>query len=356
MKIPWAIPNIRQEDIDYVKNVLDSGWYTMGKEVKLFEEKMAEYVGRNHAIAVNNGTSALEVLLRTLDIGHGDEVIVPATSYIASATSVSLVGANPVFIDVDDKMTIDPEFIEDVITERTKAVMAVDTTGSPCNYDFLLKKCEEYDVKLILDGAQSLGSTYNNKSCLSYGLMSTTSFHAAKILTTVEGGMIFTDDDDLAKKARKIRGQGESSTKYVHDSLGGNYRMTNISAGFGIKQLERYEDTLKERAKKVEYYKKLLIHIVDFLHIRDEGTTCNFIFPLFYEDRENLAEFLNRNGIETRKVYPLTIPQQPVYNIKKRYPTAEWFCKRSLSVPLYADLTFEQIEYVCEKIKEFVIV
>lgn len=354
MKIPWAIPNIRQEDIDYVKNVLDSGWYTMGKEVKLFEEKMAEYVGRNYAIAVNNGTSALDVLLRTLDIGHGDEVVVPAVSYIASATSVSLVGANPIFVDVDDKMTINHEFIDDVITEKTKAVMAVDLTGSPCDYDALLKKCNEYDICLIIDGAQSLGSTYNDKSCLSYGLMGITSFHAAKILTTVEGGMVFTDDDELAKKARAIRNQGETGETYVHEYLGGNYRMTDISAAFAIKQLERFEETLRDRERKVEYYKTLLTKIVEFLKVREEGTSCNFIFPIFLKEREKLSKFLKTNGIDTRKIYPMIIPQQPVYKVKKSYPMAEWFCKYNLSLPLYAGLSFEQIRYICDRIKEFV--
>jgi dTDP-4-amino-4,6-dideoxygalactose transaminase len=352
MKIPWAIPNIRTKDIDYVKTVLDSRWYTMGKQVKLLEKNTAEYVGRKQAIAVNNGTAALEVMLRTMGISHGDEVIVPAISYIASATSVSLVGAKPIFADVDKTMTINPDCLDDKITDRTKAVMAVDLTGSPCNYDKLLKKCKEYDIELIVDGAQSLGSTYKGKSCLSYGLMSSTSFHAAKILTTVEGGMIFAEGE-LAKKARAIRNQGEGDTKYIHEYLGGNYRMTDISAAFAIKQLEVYDKTLRDRSNKVEYYKKLLSGLVDFLNIRDKGKTCNFIFLIFIEEREKLANFLKANGIDTRKIYPKTIPQQPIYNIKKSYPSAEWFCKHSLSLPLYSDLRFEQIKYVCDKIKEF---
>jgi len=353
--IPWAVPDIQKEDIEYVKNVLDSGWYTMGEKVKLFEEKLADYVGREHAIAVNNGTSALQVLLMTMGIGPGDEVIVPALSYIASATSISLVGAKPVFVDVDNFMTIDSNGITDeIITSKTKAVMAVDLTGSPCDYDSLLKKCDEYGLPLIVDGAQSLGSTYKTKQCLSYGLMSTTSFHAAKILTTVEGGMVFTDDDKLAEKARSIRGQGETDVKYIHRYLGGNYRMTDVSASFGIKQAERYDETLRNRAKKVAYYKKLLDGIVDFLDIRKEGTTCNFMFPIFHERRDEIADFLGASGIETRKVYPKTIPQQPVYNIKKEYPVAEWFCKNTLSLPLYGGLRFEEIKYICDKIREFV--
>jgi len=353
MHVPWAIPNITSDDVEYVKGILDSGWYTMGKVVKLLENNMSQYVQRKHAIAVNTGTSALEVLLRTLDISHGDEVIVPAFSYIASATSISLLGATPVFVDVDKTMTIDPAKIEDAISKKTKAVMAVDLCGCPCNYDALTRLCHDHDVELLVDGAQSLGSTYRGKSCISYGTMATTSFHAAKILTTVEGGMVFTDDDDLAEKARAIRNQGESDVKYVHSYLGGNFRMTDLSAGFAIPQLERYEKTLEERRKKVALYKQLLDSLVETVVIRKEGRSCNFIFPIFHEQRDKLAEYLKDQGVDTRKIYPMTIPQQPIYRNPKTFPIAEWFCQRTVSLPLYADLTSGQIEFVCEKIKEF---
>jgi len=353
MRIPWAIPNITPDDVEYVRDILDSGWYTMGKVVKLLEDNMAQYVGRNHAIAVNNGTSALEVLLRTLDISHGDEVIVPAYSYIASATSLNLLGATPVFVDVDKSMTIDPTKIEEAITAKTKAVMAIDLCGCPCDYDALIKTCQEHDIKLLVDGAQSLGSTYRGKSCISYGTMATTSFHAAKILTTVEGGMVFTNDNGLAEKARAIRSHGESEVKYVHSYLGSNFRMTDLLAGFAIPQLARYEKTLEERGKKVALYKELLESIVDTVEIRKEGRSCNFIFPIFHEQRDELIEYLRKDGIDTRKIYPMTIPQQPIYRNPKKFPMAEWFCQRTVSLPLYADLTSGQIEFVCEKIKEF---
>ena len=354
MNVPWAIPNIKDEDIRYVKQVLDSGWYTMGKQVKKLEEDMSKYVGVKNAIATNNGTTALEVMFRTVNIKPGDEIIVPAHSYIASATAVRLVGATPVFVDVDMYMNIDPESINDAITDKTKAVLAVDLTGNPCDYDKLENKCKENDIMLLVDGAQSLGSTYKNKSCIANGIMSTTSFHAAKVLTTVEGGMVFTNNNELAEIARAIRTQGESGEKYVHKYLGGNYRMTDISAAFAIKQLERYNITLKERKAKVDYYKKLLGDVVAFVDARQESISCNFIFPILHYDCDGLAKFLNENGIGTRRIYPMTIPQQPIFNVKKSYPLAEWFCQKTLSLPLYADLTFKQIEYVCDKVKEHV--
>jgi len=354
MEIPWAIPNIVSEDVEYVKEILDSGWYTMGKEVKKLEKMMEEYTDRKHAIAVNNGTSALEVMLRSLKIGAGDEVIVPALSFVATATAVSLVRAEPVFVDINENITIDIEEIDDALTNKTKAVICVDFAGTPCEYNRLIKKCNHHNIHLLVDGAHSLGSKYRNKSCLSYGLMSTTSFHAAKIFTTVEGGMIFTDDAVLAKKARAIRSHGEINKKYIHEFLGGNFRMTDITAGFGIQQMKRYNKTLKERAEKVDYYKKLLSRKIDFLDINNKEKVCNnFLFLVFNEKRDVLAEFLKKNGIDTRKHYPKTIPQQPIYNVKKSFPIAEKYCNTSLALPLYGELSNYQIEYVCEKIIEF---
>ena len=354
MDVPWAIPNIVSEDIEYVKKILDSGWYTMGKEVQKLEKIMEKYTSRKHAIAVNNGTSALEVMLRTMDIQYGDEVIVPALSFVATATSVSLVGATPVFCDVNKNITIDVDKIDEVMTDKTKAVIAVDFAGTPCEYSELVEKCEQNDIDLFVDGAHSLGSKYNGKSCLSYGVISTCSFHAAKIFTTVEGGVVFTDDKDLAEKASAIRSHGETDEKYVHRFLGGNFRMTDIVAGFGIKQMQRYETTLVEREKKVNLYKQLLTGKIEFLDIKDTDKICdNFLFLVFDEKRDMLADFLKKKGIDTRKQYPLTIPQQPIYNEKRRYPLAEKYCKTSLSPPLYAELTDEKIEYICEKISEF---
>ena len=184
------------------------------------------------------------------------------------------------------------------------------------------------DIFLLVDGAHSLGSKYKSESCLKFGEMSTTSFHAAKIFTTVEGGMVFTDNDSYDRIARAVRTHGETDKKYVHEYLGGNYRMTDIAAGFGIKQMERYKETLKKREEKVQYYKKKLSNIIDYLDIKNKDKICdNFLFLVIDEKRDELAEFLKKEGVDTRKQYPMTIPQQPIYKNSKSYPNAEYFCK-----------------------------
>lgn len=346
--IRWSEPNIKKEDIEYVKNVLNSDWYTMGEQVKLLEEKMSKITQRKYAVAINNGTSAISIALRMLNVGIGDEVIVPALSYVATATAVSLLGAKPVFADINTSITIDPQEIDRLVTSKTKAIMCVDFGGSPCNHTLIKEKGEEHQIPVLVDGAQSFGSFHNKKPCLSYGDISITSFHVAKQITTIEGGMLFTEDKDIYEKLKSFRNQGEGNIKYVHDSFGANYRMTDILASFAIKQLDRYITTLAERKLLVKTYENNLKNVVDFLNLDNTGY---FAFFIFSEYRDKIAKYLLNNNVETRH-YPKTIPQQPIYNIKRSYPEAEWFCKTALLLPVYNKLKINDIIYICDKIKE----
>lgn len=345
--IPWAVPNTKKEDIDYVKKVLDSGWFTMGKEVESLEDSLSKYTYRDYAIAVNNGTSALIVALRAMGIGHSDEVIVPATSFISTATAVSLVGAKPMFVDVGDDMCIDVEKVKP--SKKTRAIIAVDFSGNPCNHHGLRSISDEFNIPILLDGAHSLGSTYDNQPCLSYGNVSTVSFHAAKILTTIEGGMVFTDDGELAKRMRAIRTHGETDEKYVHKYLGGNYRMTDILAAFGIMQFRRLEQTLVNRSKKANLYRKIL---GDGFVKSKRGRSCDLFFMITPENRDDVASHLKNKGIDTRKMFPMAIPQQPIYHEFGSYPKAEWFCNRCLSLPLYDELPVRDIIKICKYVEE----
>jgi len=204
---------------------------------------LSNFLNIKYSIGVNNGTSALDIALKCLGISNGDEVIIPAMSYIATGNAVLYNNGKPIFVDVDDTFCINPFLIEEKITDRTKAIINIDFGGNPSNYTELIKISKKNNIPLIVDGAQSLGAKYHNKMCCSHGIINTTSFHSAKILTTIEGGMIFTNNKEFNLKARMIRNQGESS-KYIHDIIGNNYRMTDLVASIGNSQMKAFEKTI----------------------------------------------------------------------------------------------------------------
>ncbi len=352
-KIPWSLPNINKNDIDSLNEVLNSGWFSMGPRVAKFEGKTSSYLGIDYSVAVNNGTAALDVALKCLDVREGDEVIIPALTYIATGNSVLYNNAKPVFVDIDDTLNIDTSLIEEEITDNTKAIINIDLGGNPSDYKELLRISKEYNIPLVVDGAQSFGSEYHGEKCCTHGLINTTSFHAAKILTTIEGGMLFTKDPEIYEKALSIRNQGEK-TKYIHQYIGNNYRMTDILAAFGVSQLDRFDETLKQRIKKVEYYKENL-YGVDIPDELPDTKNCYFFFLILVENRDKLNTYLNENGVETRITYPMPISEQPVFNgySDKIYPKAKEISEKVISLPIHHKLTYEQQSYIIEKINEF---
>lgn len=354
MKIPWAIPNIQKEDTDAILKVLDSDWLSMGSKVKEFEEKMAVYLNIKYATGVNNGTSALDVALKCLDIKKDDEVIIPALTYITTGNAVLYNNGKPVFVDVDETLNIDTNLIEEKITDKTKAIINVDLGGNVSNYRELLRISKQHEIPLIVDGAQSLGSKYHNTKCCTHGLINTTSFHIAKILTTVEGGMVFSNDKDINEKARVIRNQGESS-KYIHSCLGNNYRMMDLTAAIGCSQINRFDETLKDRKTKADYYRENLKNVE---YPKELPNTYNsyFFFLILVENRDKLNQHLNENGIGTRITYPLPINEQPIFKKYKKETctVAKNISKKVTSLPIYNKLTSEEQDYIIEKINSFI--
>ncbi|MBN1901430.1 DegT/DnrJ/EryC1/StrS family aminotransferase [Candidatus Sumerlaeota bacterium] len=352
--IPWAIPDIQEEDVQNVQKVLASGWFTMGKETRKFEESLEKYLHVRHAIAVNNGTAALDVALKCLNIGYGDEVIVPVMTYIATANIVRLNYGKPVFADIDETLNLNPESVEGKISPKTKAVISVDLGGNPADYENLIRITRKHNLSLIVDGAQSLGASFDGKKCCSHGIINTTSFHAAKILTTIEGGMLFTDDDRLDEIARAIRNQGETDKKYFHAYLGANYRMMDIIAAFGQKQIERFEDTLARRKKLISIYKQRLQGLCEFPRTLEKAVNSFFLLIILVDRRDELVFFLKRHGVDTRIAFPLLI-HQPVYGDygDETFPVAENLEKKVLSLPLYSKLKEDDIHYICDLIAKF---
>lgn len=353
MKIPWAKPNITKEDEAAVKRILETGWLSMGPEVNKFEDKMASYLNIKYAVAVNSGTAALDVALKCIGIKQGDEVIIPALAYIATGYAVLYNHSTPVFVDVDETLNIDTSLLEDRITNKTKAIINIDLGGNVSNYSALQRISKDNDLPLVVDGAQSLGSEYHGVKCCTHGKVNTTSFHAAKLLTTVEGGMVLTQDNNVCQQAKAIRNQGEVS-KFEHQFLGHNYRMIDLVAALGNVQIERIQETLKARKEKVDYYKNNLQNVRYPKELPDT-VNSNFLFLIFADNRDKLNKHLNKKGIDTRITYPMPINEQPVFRkySKEIFPIAKEVSQKVISLPLYHSLTRKEQDYIIKEINTF---
>lgn len=323
-----------------MKHVLDSKWLSMGPEVETFEQNMGKHLGIKHAIAVNNGTSAVDTMMKCIGITKGDEIIIPSLTYIATANAIIYNQGIPVYADVDTTLNLKPSSVKEYITDNTKAIMNIDYGGNPADYQGLQKIAKKHDILLITDGAQSLGSKYHGRPCIGHGLMTSTSFHQAKIMTTIEGGMVFTDDDDLAYKARCIRNQGQTA-RYIHTYLGNNYRMIDVIAAMGNTQLQRLPDTVYERHQKAMYYKEHL-QGVDYPIEHHNTYNSYFFFNIIVKHRDQLMNHLLKYGVETRCSIELS-PQ----------PYTKEIAHHLLALPLYNKLTLEEQNYVIRTVNDF---
>lgn len=351
--IPVARPCTGQEEIDAVRRVLGSGMLAQGRVTKGFEEKFAAYCGVKHAVAVNNGTAALHATLLAAGIGPGDEVIVPAFTFYATASSVSMCGARPVFADVDRKtFTLDPASVQENINPRTKAVTGVHLFGQSFDIRPILDTCEEKGIFLIEDAAQAHGSEYKDKRVGGIADAACFSFYPTKNMTTGEGGMVTTNDDRIAERVRLIINHGQSE-KYRHTVLGYNYRMTDIGAGIGLAQLAKLESFNRKRQENAHHYDRTISrtgivrpavasysrHVYHQYAILVEGSP----------GRDGLAKILGEHGIGSAIHYPIPLHRQPVYEgITKdcSCPVTEYLCDHILSIPVHPGISGEQREYI----------
>ncbi|HDD26357.1 MAG TPA: DegT/DnrJ/EryC1/StrS family aminotransferase, partial [Acidilobales archaeon] len=263
VKLPIRVssPYITDEEVELVRKVLLSRRLAAGPVVKEFEERFARFIGVKHALAVANGTIALELILKALSIGPGDEVIVPDFTFIATASTVLMVGAKPVFADIElDTYTIDINDVQNKITNRTKAIVAVHLYGHPANVKALKEICDDKGIHLIEDSAQAHGAKAFGKCVGSFGIASAFSFYATKNLTTGEGGMITTDDDNLANIIKLLRNHGQER-RYYHVMLGSNYRMSEIHAAIGLAQLRKLEFMNRRREELAKAYTERLSNV-----------------------------------------------------------------------------------------------
>ncbi|MCB0881082.1 MAG: DegT/DnrJ/EryC1/StrS family aminotransferase [Thermoleophilia bacterium] len=351
--VPWARPPVGEDEADAAREAIAATRLSMGRSVREFEAALMDYTGRAHAIAVSNGTDALEVAMRLLGVGAGDEVLVSALSYIATVNCIVRTGARPVWCDVDPRtLNIDPAEVARRITPATRALVTADYCGFCIDYAPIERTLAEHGVPLLVDGAQSLGTFHGARSALALGRVSTTSFHSAKIITTGEGGMVFVDDDELAERARRYRGQGEvPARKYVHDTLGFNHRITDFQGAIGVVQARRLPDLCARRRAAADSYYRLLEQVegVTLLDPLPGTTPAWFSLPILVDDRDRLAHELRMEGIETRSLYPIPTYRQaiPEYGHPPQpLPGAEETSARVLNLPLFAQITDDDIQRV----------
>jgi perosamine synthetase len=357
--IPIAKPVLGKKELEAVKEVFESGMLVQGKKVKLFEEKFAEYIGVEHAIAVTNGTIALDVALKALKLGPGDEVITSAFSFIASGNCVLFQRAKPVFADIDPRtFNIDPSDVAEKITAKTKALIPIHMFGQPAKMDALKEIAEDKGIFLVEDAAQAHGAEYKGQKAGSIGDMGCFSFYATKNMTAGEGGLITTNDQKLARKARLLINHGQSQ-KYHHDTLGYNYRMTEICAAIGSVQLEKLDEFNEKRRENA----KLLSNGIRKLHGLTVPYVDNDVKQVFHQyvvrvedayrlERDELADRLAENGVGVAVHYPIPIYRQPLY-LKLGYggtkcPNTEEACRRVLSLPVHPLVDKKDIEYILD--------
>lgn len=360
IKIPIYQPDLTGNEKRYVLDCLESTWISSkGKYIPLFEEGFADYIGVKHAAGVCNGTVALHLALLALGIGPGDEVIVPTLTYISSVNAISYEGATPVFCDsLLSTWQMDPEDVEKKITKKTKAIMAVHLYGHPCDMDALTSICKEYNIYLIEDCAEAIGSKYKGKNVGTFSDIATFSFFGNKTITTGEGGMVVTNDETLIDRVRHFKGQGLAKHReYWHDVIGYNYRMTNIEAAIGLAQLEKIELFIKQKKEIAKnYYEAFKSGPVEFHKSAPDVFhtywMCSVLVPQT-NDREKLREYLTLKGIETRPLfYP--IHTMPMYAGKyQKHAVAEDLGWRGINLPSYPGLSNEQLEIITGAIKEF---
>jgi perosamine synthetase len=368
MPVRLSNPDITEREIQAVLDVMHSPNLSCGPKIVEFEEKISNYAGRRFAIAVNSGTSGLHLVVRALKLCQGDEVITTPFSFIASSNCLLYENAKPVFVDVDrDTYNIDPRRIVAAITPRTKAILAVDVFGQPAQYDFIDTIARSYGLKVISDCCESIGAKYKGCPAGSFGVAGVFGFYPNKQITTGEGGVIVTDDSEIARLCRSMRnqGRGEDDSSPVHERLGYNYRLPEISCALGIVQLERIDDLLKRRQRVADAYNRLLSGVEE-LHLPyiDPNVTQMswFVYVVRLadrytkDDRNQIVQHLLENQVGTN-IYFLPIHLQPFYRKMfdfrtGDFPITEAVAERTIALPFHSLIEEDEVVTVVARLKE----
>lgn len=365
MHIPMSSPDITEAEIDAINEVLQTRWLSLGPKIEEFEVAMADYVGAKYAVGVNSGTSALHLAMIAAGIGEGDEVITPSFSFIASANCVLYERGTPVFVDVDPLTgNVDPALVEAAITGRTKAIIVVHAFGQPADMDPILAVAKKHNLTVIEDACESLGAEYKGRQTGTMSAAATFAFYPNKQMTTGEGGMLVTDNEDWTNLFRSLRNQGRDvfDEWLNHTRLGYNYRLDEMSAALGVVQVQRIDELLAKRAQVAAWYNERIDEIPGLHkpHIVETTTRMSwFVYVIHCDDAVNrnaLIPTLKERGVPTRP-YFTPIHLQPFYREKfgcRRgdLPLTEKAGDTFMALPFSSIMTEEQVDYVCQQLRE----
>jgi perosamine synthetase len=360
--IPISQPSINKKEIDYVTDAVKSGWVSsLGKYIDMFEEKFANFCGTKYAVATSNGTTALHLTLVSLGVNADDEVIIPDLTFVATGSAVRYIGAKVVTVDIDENtLCISPEAIKKAITPKTKAIIPVHLYGHPANMEEINKIAKKYNLFVIEDAAEAHGAKINGKKVGGFSDAGVFSFYGNKIITSGEGGMITTDDEELYKKMRYLRDHAMSKEKrYWHTEVGFNYRMTNLQAALGVAQFERIDELLTKKKEIFEWYQKGLKDIERIKLNHQESWVKNVYWMVCMEidgfnknQRDEFIQELKTKNIDSRP-YFYPVSDMPMYE-NSNTPITHKVYQKGLNLPSYFDLSKSQVEYICEQVKRMI--
>ncbi len=338
--------------------VLRSGWYVLGKEVEYFENEFAAYADARYCVGLASGLDALWIAFRVLGIGKGDEVIVQANTYIASVMGITINGATPVFVEPDDKFQINAEQIEGKITAKTKAILVVHLYGIPARMDKIVDLCKKHNLRLVEDCAQSHGACYKEKMTGTFGDVGCFSFYPSKNLGAFgDAGAVITNDENLKNKFKIFRNYG-SEKRYYNKIVGANSRLDELQAGLLRVRLQHLDEITKEKICIAERYNKEIKNPKLILPNINENSVCVWHqYVIRCEERQNLIEYLDKNGINTIIHYPIPPHLSEAYKYlgykQGSYPITEHLANTVLSIPIYNGMTVDEQSYVINKLNGF---
>lgn len=361
MKVRLSKPYIDKKDIEAVVKVLESGTLSLGPKLQEFKTAFAKYIGVKHAIAVNSGTSGLHLIVKSLGIGPGDEVITTPFSFVASANCILFEGGKVVFVDIDKKTyNIDPKKIEAAITRKTKAILVVHVFGQMADMTAIMKIAKKHNLKVIEDACEAIGATHRGKMAGTFGDAAVFAFYPNKQLTTGEGGMVVTNNDEIASLCKSYKNQGRDSMAWLgHSRIGYNYRLDEMSCALGVEQLKKVNKILKMREAVAHTYIEKLKDCKDIIlpTVLPVNKESWFVFVIQLRDtvdRANVIKLLSEKEIATNIYFP-SLHLQPFYmkdyGFKEGdFPICEEISKRTLALPFFSELSKKEIKYVCDNL------